>query len=91
MTIGHVWHMRVGSHYCYAVDYSCFENIFPRCPRGVKPTFEGHTCFAVSGDLLARSGEHSQRSLDALERFRVLDRAERIIEVNRRLIEQDRF
>jgi len=91
MTIGHVWNMRIGNHYCYSVGYSCFEKVFPRCGEGVKPTFEGHTCFELPGDLLATAGGRPQRSLDALERFRVLDRAERIIDINRLLIEQDRF
>jgi phosphoglycerol transferase MdoB-like AlkP superfamily enzyme len=97
MNIGHVWNMRIGDHYCYSVGYSCFERVFPRCPEGVVPSSEGHTCFAATGDLLlhpdlAGVGDPNPfTSLDALERFRILDRAERIMELNRVLIEHDRF
>ena len=95
--IGHVFNMRVGDDYCYSVGYSCFRGVFPRCPKGVRPVSEGHTCFETSGDLLQhpdleRGGEEKPISnLDPLQRFRVLDRAERIMRLNRLLIEQDRF
>jgi phosphoglycerol transferase MdoB-like AlkP superfamily enzyme len=91
MSVGHTWNARVADHYCYSTDYSCFKNVFPRCPEGVDPTFEPHTCFESPGDLLANPGDDSQRTLDPLERFRALDRAERIIDTNRLLIDLDRF
>jgi phosphoglycerol transferase MdoB-like AlkP superfamily enzyme len=95
--IGHVFNMRVGNHYCYSVGYSCFGRVFPRCAKGVAPTSEGHTCFETSGDLLRHpdlpgGGEPiPATALDPLQQFRVLDRAERIMRLNRLLIEQDRF
>jgi hypothetical protein len=48
----------------------------------------------VSGshaDLAGAGDPNPFTSLDALERFRILDRAERIMELNRVLIEHDRF
>jgi hypothetical protein len=71
--------------------------VFPRCAKGVAPTSKGHTCFEASGDLLRHpdlpgGGEPIQATaLDPLQQFRVLDRAERIMRLNRLLIEQDRF
>ncbi|MEE2672807.1 MAG: LTA synthase family protein [Myxococcota bacterium] len=92
MSIGHVWNMRVGDHYCYAVGYSCFESVFPRCAKDVRPSFEGHSCFEASGDLLAGSdATASAVELSPLERLRVLERAGAILEVNRVLTEEDRF
>ena len=90
MNIGHVFNIRSGNQYCYSVGYSCFESVFPRCPRGVVPSSAGHTCFGLEGDLL-EAGEATPRGLDALERARTLDRATRIMELNRRLIDQGRF
>jgi phosphoglycerol transferase MdoB-like AlkP superfamily enzyme len=95
--IGHVFNMRVGNHYCYSVGYSCFQKVFPRCPKGVAATSRGHTCFEASEDLLQSpdlpggSQPIPATPLDPLQQFRVLDRAERIMRLNRLLIEQDRF
>jgi phosphoglycerol transferase MdoB-like AlkP superfamily enzyme len=91
MTVGHTWNARVANHYCYSTDYSCFKSVFPRCPKGVDPTFEPHTCFENATDLFATPAEPSHRALDPLERFRLLDRAERIIDLNRLLLDLDRF
>jgi hypothetical protein len=90
MNIGHVFNIRSGNQYCYSVGYSCFESVFPRCPAGVVPSSAGHTCFDLEGDLL-EAREATPRGLDALERARTLDRATRIMELNRRLIDQGRF
>jgi len=98
MNIGHVFNMRVGDHYCYSVGYSCFEGVFPRCAKGVEPTSLGHTCFETPEDLLAhpdlpgQSGAATKiETLGALDRLSVLDRAERIMQLNRSLIDESRF
>jgi phosphoglycerol transferase MdoB-like AlkP superfamily enzyme len=90
MNIGHVFNIRSGDQYCYSVGYTCFESVFPRCPRGVAPTSAGHTCFELESDLFD-VGDDPPKPLDALERARTLDRASRIMELNRRMIEQGRF
>jgi hypothetical protein len=91
MSIGHVFNIRSGSQYCYSVGYSCFEGVFPRCRKGVRPVSLGHTCFEFRGDLLDSTPGEPPRSLDALERTRTLDRARRIMELNRRMIDEGRF
>ncbi|PCH53071.1 MAG: hypothetical protein COC21_06705 [Verrucomicrobiales bacterium] len=89
--IGHVWNMRVGNHYCYSVGYSCFEGVFPRCPKGVEPTFAGHTCFESQGDVMHLADESRIRRLDAAEREQILGRARRILEVNRAMVVEGLF
>ncbi len=89
--IGHVWNMRVGNHYCYSVGYSCFEGVFPRCPKGVEPTFAGHTCFESQDDVMDLADESRIRRLDAVEREQVLGRARRILEVNRTMVVEGLF
>lgn len=91
MNIGHVFNIRNGQDYCYSVGYSCFRETFPRCPKGVRPTSAGHTCFALEGDLLDEGSMDRTRILQPIERARTLDRARRVMELNRQLIEQDRF
>jgi phosphoglycerol transferase MdoB-like AlkP superfamily enzyme len=91
MNIGHVFNIRSGNQYCYSVGYSCFEGVFPRCPPGVEPTSLGHTCFELEADLLHEAAGKTPRPLDPLERTRSLDRATRIMDLNRRLIEEDQF
>lgn len=91
MNIGHVWNIRNGDHYCYSVGYSCFRETFPRCADGVRPRSAGHTCFELEGDLLDEAGLGRTRILEPIERARTLDRARRIMDLNRRLIELDRF
>jgi arylsulfatase A-like enzyme len=89
--IGHVWNMRVGDQYCYSVGYSCFHGVFPRCAPGTRPTFAGHTCFETPEDLISVENTFGARPLEAGERERILDRAKRILEVNRTLVLEDRF
>jgi arylsulfatase A-like enzyme len=89
--IGHLWNMRVGNRYCYSVGYSCFENVFPRCPKGVEPTFSGHTCFESGDDLLELTDESGVRNLQAVEREQVLERARKILEVNRTMVVDSLF
>ena len=89
--IGHVWNMRVGDKYCYSVGYSCFIGVFPRCEKGVQPTFAGHTCLETPIDLMAANDTSSGRPLDDVEREELLSRARKIMEVNRTLVREDRF
>ncbi len=92
MNIGHLFNIRSGHDYCYSVGYTCFRKVFPRCPTGVEPSSAGHTCFELDGDLLAGARDPgSLRTLDPLERARTLDRAQRVMDLNARLIEEDRF
>ena len=89
--IGHVWNIRVGDQYCYSVGYSCFIGVFPRCEKGEQPTFAGHACLESTQDLITLEDSSGVRQLDDVERERVLARAQRIIEVNRTLVREDRF
>ena len=91
MNIGHVFNIRSGDQYCYSVGYSCFDGVFPHCEEGVRPTSVGHTCFALDGDLLDAGASKGRRILEPPERARTLDRANRIMDLNRRLIDEDRF
>jgi phosphoglycerol transferase MdoB-like AlkP superfamily enzyme len=89
--IGHVWNIRVGNQYCYSVGYSCFVGVFPRCAKGAKPTFAGHTCFESERDLITLDNASGARPLEAVEREKILARAKQILDVNRTLVREDRF